>query len=340
MEKQIIEVSEYFLNSLDERQKNILERRFGLKGDKRETLEEIGRDFNITRERIRQIERKAIEKIKKQTDKNLFQNVSVKIKNFLNFQGGFKREDKISEELKLKKATPYLLFILYLGDDFYKYRENDLFYTFWTVSESKMDELKKVLISSISELEKINQPLEAGEFFKEFASRISNLTKLDLNEEIYRNYFEVFKPIEYGLDKKIGLIHWPEIKPRGVRDRAYVVLKNDKNPLHFRDIAKQIELLDNSKRVHIQSLHNELIKDERFVLVGRGYYGLKEMGYKEGVLKDVIVSIFKDSSSSLSKDEIINKVSAFRIVKPNTILSALYDKELFQKTQNGFYYLK
>jgi len=340
MEKQIIEVSEYFLNSLDKRQKDILERRFGLKGGKRETLEAIGADFNITRERIRQIERKALEKIKKQVDKNLFQNVSTKIKNFLNLQGGFKREDKISEELKLKKATPYLLFILYLSDDFYKYKESDLFYTFWTIGESKIDELKKVLISSISEFEKINQPLEGEEFFKDFALRVSKATKLNLNEKIYKNYFEVFKPIEYGLDRKIGLVHWPEIKPRGVRDKAYVVLKNDDKPLHFREIAKQIELLDNLKKVHIQSLHNELIKDERFVLVGRGYYGLKERGYKEGVLKDIIVSILKDFSDPLTKDEIINKVSVFRIVKPNTILSALYDKELFQKTQDGFYYLK
>jgi DNA-directed RNA polymerase delta subunit len=339
-DKQIIEAAKYLLNLLDERQKEVLTRRFGLEKGKKETLESIGENFNITRERVRQIEKKAIERIKNQTKDSLFQKITEKIREFLNSQGGFKKEDKISEVLGLKEGFPYLLFILYLDDDFFRYREDDLFYNFWATDKSKINELKKLLKLSITELEKINQPLEEKEFFVAFPVKISDLVGLKIPQEIYRNCFEIFKPIEYGLDKKIGLIHWPEIKPRGLRDKAYITLKNAESPLHFREIAKMIEELDHSKKVHTQSLHNELIKDERFVLVGRGFYGLRERGFKDGVLKEIIISILKDSSKPLSKDEILEEVARHRLVKPNTIISALYDKTVFQKTPEGFYYLR
>ncbi len=54
----------YALNKLTEREKYIIEHRFGLHGDKKETLESIGKKFKVTRERIRQIETEAISKLK------------------------------------------------------------------------------------------------------------------------------------------------------------------------------------------------------------------------------------------------------------------------------------
>lgn len=51
------------LGTLNERQKKVMELRFGLTDGHPKTLEEIGRRLNITRERIRQIEAKALRKI-------------------------------------------------------------------------------------------------------------------------------------------------------------------------------------------------------------------------------------------------------------------------------------
>lgn len=51
------------LEGLTPREREVLERRYGLDGDEDETLEEIGRSFSLTRERIRQIEAKALEKL-------------------------------------------------------------------------------------------------------------------------------------------------------------------------------------------------------------------------------------------------------------------------------------
>lgn len=55
------------LSTLTDREKKVLELRFGLIDGKTRTLEEVGREFNVTRERIRQIEAKALRKLRHPT---------------------------------------------------------------------------------------------------------------------------------------------------------------------------------------------------------------------------------------------------------------------------------
>jgi len=60
LQEHVIEI----LSDLTPREQKILEMRFGLKDGMNHTLEEVGREFDVTRERIRQIEAKALEKIR------------------------------------------------------------------------------------------------------------------------------------------------------------------------------------------------------------------------------------------------------------------------------------
>jgi len=82
------------------------------------------------------------------------------------------------------------------------------------------------------------------------------------------------------------------------------------------------------------------IKDKRFVLVGRGLYALAEWGYEPGTVSEIIVQVMKKANCPLSKEEIIEKVLAKRLVKENTVLINLQNRKLFEKTGDGAYALK
>ena len=73
LREQLVEV----LNTLTPREKKVLELRFGLEDGRTRTLEEVGKEFNVTRERIRQIEAKALRKLRHPSR-------SKKLKDFLN----------------------------------------------------------------------------------------------------------------------------------------------------------------------------------------------------------------------------------------------------------------
>src|SRR6185369_3160842 len=141
-----------------------------------------------------------------------------------------------------------------------------------------------------------------------------------LSKKIHRNSFG-----------DIGLADWPEVRPKTIRDRIYVVLKKQKKPVHFEEIANLINQARLDSRVAIPStVHNELIKDDRFVLVGRGLYGLSEHGYEAGTAQEVIARILK-KKGPLKSHEIVQAVQKERLFKHNTILVNLQNKNLFER---------
>ena len=105
--------------------------------------------------------------------------------------------------------------------------------------------------------------------------------------------------------------------------------------MHFTEVAKKISETF-GKKAHVATCHNELIKDDRFVLVGRGLYVLSEWGYTGGVVKDVIHHVL-EKSGPLTKQDIVDKVMKERYVKENTILVNLQNAKYFKKDKDGKY---
>jgi DNA-directed RNA polymerase delta subunit len=105
--------------------------------------------------------------------------------------------------------------------------------------------------------------------------------------------------------------------------------------MHFSEVSKAIASLF-SKKAHIATTHNELIKDPRFVLVGRGLYALAEWGYTPGVVRDVIKEVLK-KQGPLTRDQVLVEVKKVRYVKDNTILVNLNDTKHFKRQKNGAY---
>jgi DNA-directed RNA polymerase delta subunit len=151
------------------------------------------------------------------------------------------------------------------------------------------------------------------------------------------NLLEVMAGFAKNAFDKWGLFDWKEINPKGTREKIYIVLKERNKPLHFVEIAEHIDKYQLSKKkAHPQTVHNELIKDDRFVLIGRGIYALKEWGYQEGTVKDILKDILKKSKKPLTKDEILEQVFKMRKVKKSTVMINLNNSLHFMKEKNQY----
>jgi len=318
------------LKNLPQRTADVIERRFGLKEGSRETLEAVGERYELTRERVRQIEQYGLSEIQKKIKNH--QNIFQFLKKTLCFFGGLKEEKSFLEYLGKNEFQNHVYFLLSIGQGFKRISEDEKFYNFWTIKETAIDRAKKLAESTIKRLEKERKLLSLKEL----------LENQCLNKNIFLSFIGLSKEIQKSPEGKYGLRNWLEINPRGVKDKAYLVLKKTKKPLHFSDIASLIGKLPfrSQSPVQIATVHNELIKDQRFVLVGRGLYALKEWGYDSGVVREVIIKTLKESKEPLTKDEIVDKVLKQRFVKANTVLLNLNNKTHFFRNPDGRYQIK
>lgn len=333
------------IKPLSDRNRDVILRRFGLKSGRPETLESIGKSYGITRERVRQIEEYAIKNLR---TTGLEQSVSLTKPYFdfaadlLSQHGGFAPEKDLFKQFSGQAGENNidnlsLSFLLSLHPDFNKSAENEDMNAFWFLNNEAAGLARSLVGDTISLLHSNKKLLSQNGLYEMYKAEADKPVSL----ENYLVGLSLSKQIDCNVFGEYGLSDWPEIKPRGVRDRAYLVLKKESKPKHFREIASLINTASfSNKKANIQTVHNELIKDNRFVLVGRGIYGLSEWGYKAGTVKDVLVSILKESRKSLAKQDLVARVLSSRYVKENTILLNLQDSKVFRKKDDGTYSLK
>lgn len=318
------------------RTQEVLQRRFGLADQPKETLEAIGQKLHVTRERVRQIEDAGLEKVRQKGVKKL-QPVAESFLNYLKKNGGLKREDLALKELGEEKYQPYVNFFLVVIPEVYRVRESNLYYPFWTETLEKVPTVEETLQSFLQKLEELRKPLSVEE--------ILSLGFQD-DRSFILSCLESAKAIEPNWEGLYGLVNWPEINPRRLRDKIYLVFQKEEKPVHFSQVTElvnqlreEIPLLNNQRPALAQTIHNELIRDERFVLVGRGTYALREWGYQPGTVKEVIANTLKESSRPLSKEEIVEKVLQQRLVRKATILLNLSREKEFERLEDGRYRL-
>ena len=327
------------VRSLATRNRDIITRRFGLKNGKKETLESIGKNYGITRERVRQIEETTLGSLAKTVATHgEFQKYLSDAKDIIVKNGGVIKETDLFESFtgtsKENAVNAALVFSLALDKDVVKFADNDHFHGFWALSDGHLNKFKDASSNIVAQLSKIGKVIPKEEFQDIADKHISDSKGADLVLTLNKN-------ISSNIFNQVGLASWSEISPKGVRDKAYLVLKKENKPKHFSEIAKLINTYGfDSKKANVQTVHNELIKDIRFVLVGRGMYALNEWGYKPGTVKDVLVDILKSHGKSLTKASLVAKVMDSRMVKENTILLNLQDSKVFAKKDDGSYTLR
>ncbi|MEY2664436.1 MAG: hypothetical protein RIT04_244 [Candidatus Parcubacteria bacterium] len=326
------------LSVLPDRARDVLINRYGLgKSSEKMTLDAIGKLYGITRERVRQIENYAITNIRKSDAYKQERVVFAEMEEMLHSLGGIVvEEDFLGSVSKDASTQNHIHFLLVVGDGFKKNKEDDEFKHRWHVNEQlakQVEDSLRKLYSGLSDQDLLPESEMVGKFLE----HLEGVAEKYKNQEIVKRWLGLSKHIGKNAIGEWGVAHSPNIKTKGMRDYAFLVIRKHGSPIHFREVAKQIGLVF-KKKAHVATTHNELIKDPRFVLVGRGLYALAEWGYMSGVVKDVIKKII-EKHGALSKDEIIEKVLKERYVKENTIMVNLQNQKHFKKTKEGKYHL-
>jgi hypothetical protein len=329
------QITKKTLSFLDKKQRDVLEQRFGLDHQVPKTLEAIGQGYGITRERVRQIEEDALRRLRKSEGFAVLADIFDELKNKIDDLGGVVHEKEFLNAVSGDTPAKYhVRFLLILGDDFKHFREDEDFHHRWITDGERAEKIHEAF-------RRLHKELSPDDLFseKEIFSRLNNHVKNTLGAAIEREVIPSLIKISRFIDLNAlgewGCVSSPAIRPRGVRDLAYLTMRKHGSPMHFVETSEAIGKIF-SHPVNTQTVHNELIKDERFILVGRGLYALKEWGYEPGIVKDVIKKILI-SSGPLSREEIVKIVMKERYVKENTILINLQNNKYFKRTPDGTY---
>lgn len=324
------------LSTIDrEREREIIARRFGL-FDRRETLEQIGELLGITRERVRQLEKAVVTRLKAAAEHDLphMDTIDKVLGAHLEDMGKVARVSDISARLSKsnsKADQARVAFLANLSPNIAVIEDNDHFFHAIGMAGAHTEKAIRDHVNKIIEaITEIGEPTDIKSVAQKVGSSDVKHTKALAG--ISKNIAT--------LNGRWGLVKWPMVNPKNIRDKIYVILHDNKKPMHFNEIAEAIKG-SNLKRkdVTTQAIHNELIKDSRFVLIGRGIYALKEWGYKKGTVSDVIAEVLRKEGGPLHRDEIVRRVLKSRQVKETTILLNLQGKPQFKRVAKATYAL-
>lgn len=329
------------LNRLREREREVLTARYGLNSEnpERRTLENIGQQLSVTRERIRQIEKAVLKKISKKYT-TVIKPLWKIIDEYLSAHGGVVSLKYLVDYLKLDENDSELeqnalRLAVSAHPQLKSFKKHPLFKEGWINNDldlEKVIEIQKVMEQI---LEKQNKPMSEDSLIEK-----TIVNTKDTDRALIRGILRISS--EMGVDNKDnwGLVKWSIVMPRRIRDKIFIVMEEANKPLHFKEITQLIQKKFSANKPTLsRTVHNELIGDPRFILVGRGIYALKEWGYKPGVVADVIQEILRKSDQPMHVSDIIEAVMKHRRVKRNTVVANLQNRSLFRKVAKATYVL-
>lgn len=319
-----------------EREREIVARRFGL-FDRKETLEQIGEMLGITRERVRQLEKSVMTKLRTAAEQGKLSQVAdfqTRAEELLAQAGQVARVSSLATQLSDKsdrEEQARVSFLSQLCPSLVVINEDDHFYNSVGLKSAGDEKALKARVSGlVDSIKQIGEPQQIAAIAE--AAKISDASQAAALASTSK-YLAT-------LNGRWGLVKWPMVNPKNIRDKIYVILKENGKHMHFNEISDAIKQSDfKRKDVTTQAIHNELIKDKRFVLIGRGIYALKEWGYKKGTVADIITEVLKEAGEPLHRDEIVKRVLKSRFVKETTILLNLQGKSQFKRVAKATYAL-
>lgn len=326
---------------LTDKERDVITRRFSLNNKPKQTLDRIGKFFNVTRERIRQIETIALNKLRRNVGNTKLHYINKLAREILTQNGGVMLDNEIvSEVLNIVNTTSQIdgsivRLSLRIDPSIDINERTSTFEVYWRDTSIPIATIRNIINVAISHLKKNkkvmndNQVVAAVKSGQQFKQKIPTdkliLAALSVDRRLKR------------IDSGWGLMEWRFVNPRSIRDKASIILQKAGKPLHFVEIANKIsEVGFDKKVVTVQAVHNELIRYPQFVLVGRGLYALSDWGYQPGTVANVIESLL-EKHGAMPKKKIIEEVLKQRKVKVGTISLNLQKNPKFIRVGRAVY---
>jgi hypothetical protein len=328
---------------LSTKEKEVVVKRFSLDNKPRWTLEKIGQKFSVTRERIRQIEKIALSKLRRTAANTKLNVISDLALQTLNQNGGVMTEAALVAQIQETSSTneetdaQIIKLALTINPELIKMTKSDRVFAHFALKNIDKKDIEAVVKKVIQTLNKHADVQAQGKLLSELSLAFTQEDKT-YTPEFILSALSTDKRIK-AIDGGFGLMSWRHVNPKSIRDKAYIILKKQEKPMHFNEIAEAIvKAKFDHKSVTTQAVHNELIRYDQFVLVGRGLYALKEWGYKRGTVSDIIEDLLA-KKSPLTKQEITSGVLKQRHVKKGTISLNLQKNAHFVRVGRALYSL-
>lgn len=340
----------------DSRSMDIVIRRYGLFSGEKQTLEEIGEDYKVTRERVRQIQVKSLKFIK-------YRSASVKrqlcdlVDNALFENSGLITDDEAD------RIIPEIL----KNTDYDGSSVLDLMCEFGWCQTHSIGDIKKYspllnglkLENITNQILKVVSEKETGVYLNEMIQNLPILNSV-IDERFSKalfilKYCRIDPRIEESnpdliISKNLSEADLSELRFKRFYEQSQVtkkwisaiteVLKEAGEPLHFTEITNNVNdrLFVNDRKLDVRHTHNLLISTPIFAHSGvRGTWGLTEWGISKLTTTELVEECIRKAGFPLHWKQIFNYVSKYKDTKPINITAILNSKSEFERKRRGVY---
>lgn len=204
-----------------EREREIVGRRFGL-FDRKETLEQIGEMLGITRERVRQLEKSVVTKLRASAEQGTLPHVAdfqAQVLELLHETGDVARVSYLAGKLSDKpdrEEQARVAFLSQLSPELTTVQDDDNFYYSVGIKANNDEKALRSRVAKLIEtIKQIGEPKSIDDIAK--AANIADPKEAAALASTSKQLAT--------LNGRWGLVKWPMVNPKNIRDKIYVILK-------------------------------------------------------------------------------------------------------------------
>ncbi len=264
-----LSIVEHILSSsLSEKQLQIIKARYGYESGKMKTLEQIGKESGISRERVRQIIVKSLLNLKHPSRQKKIQRLLEHIESALLNRKGIISVNDLREDSFFFSATNHLLrFIFNLITDLYEGRYRIIDKNYLTSLDD--EELKELHIMINDAIARCQFPIDEDDFYQNIITATGSISKDYLSYySIHKEHIEILK----------GKVLFPG-KP-SIPSRVKLLMQEIDRPMHFTEIAERYKDYFGEKSIKTadieHAIHTRIGVSKDFIIIGAGSFMLRD----------------------------------------------------------------